>query len=66
MRTHTPSTDPGRLLDAAKRRAEELRNAAMDELFQSAADATRHTLRSARRFAASLARHSRLRAQREA
>jgi hypothetical protein len=54
------------IFDAARRRAEELRGEARDRMFDAAADGVRQALRSAERFSASLARHSRLRARREA
>jgi hypothetical protein len=64
MKTRSSAADSANLFDAAKRRAEELRGEARDRVFDAAADAARQALRSARRFTASLARHSRLRAQR--
>jgi hypothetical protein len=66
MRRHSTVPDSIDLFDAARRRAEELRSEARDRIFDAAADGTRQALRSAHRFAASLARHSRLRAQRSA
>jgi len=63
MRNHSPAPDSVNLFDAARRRAEELRGEARDRIFDAAADSARQALRSAHRFAASLARHSRLRAQ---
>jgi hypothetical protein len=66
MKTRSPATDCADLFDAAKRRAEELRGEARDRVFDAAADTARQALRSAHRFTASLARHSRLRGQRGA
>lgn len=61
---HTPDDrhiDRDRLADLARRQAAQLRAEAIDEFWSTAGDAARRTLRSARRFAASLARHQRLR-----
>jgi hypothetical protein len=66
MKTRSPAEDCADLFDAAKRHAHELRGEARDRAFDAAADAARQALRSAHRFTASLARHSRLRAQRGA
>ncbi|MGZ5787716.1 MAG: hypothetical protein ACXWJM_17525 [Ramlibacter sp.] len=63
MRSHSPALDSINLFDAARRRAEELRGEARDRIFEAAADGARQALRSAHRLTASLARHSRLRAQ---
>lgn len=52
-----------RLTDAARRRAAQLRAEAIDEFWISAGCSAQRALRSARRLAASLARHRRLRAQ---
>jgi hypothetical protein len=65
MQDHSQPTGHD-VFDAAKRRAEELRGEALDRMFDAAADGTRQALRSAQRFSASLARHSRLRSRREA
>jgi hypothetical protein len=51
-----------RLADLARRHAAQLRADAIDDFWSTAGDAARRTLRAARRFAASLARHQRLRA----
>ena len=53
--------DHARLMDAARRHAAQLRADAIDEFWSSAGSATLRALRSARRLAASLARHQRLR-----
>jgi len=66
MRSHSPAPDSIDLFDAARRRADELRGEARDRVFDAAADSARQALRSAHRLAASLSRHSRLRAQRGA
>jgi hypothetical protein len=49
------------LFDAARRRAEELRGEAIDRIFDASAERSRQAMRAARRLAASIARHSRLR-----
>jgi hypothetical protein len=49
-------------VDAAKLRAARLRSEAIDAFWVGGAQAARHALRSAQRFAQSLARHQRLRA----
>lgn len=58
----TAYPDHARLLDLARRHAAQLREEAIAEFWCHAGDAARQALRSARRFAASLARHQRLRA----
>jgi hypothetical protein len=62
MRNHSPAPDNINVFDAARRRAEELRGEARDRIFDAAADSARQALRSTHRFAASLVRHSPLRA----
>lgn len=54
--------DHGRLIDLARRHAAQLRADAIDEFWHGAGSAARRAMRSAARFAASLARHQRLRA----
>ena len=49
------------LMDAAKARAHELRDEALQELWNETGDATRRMVRAANRLAHSLARHMRLR-----
>lgn len=66
MRNRSPFPESIDLLDAARRRAEELRGEARDRIFDAAADSARQALRSTHRFAAGLARHARLRTQQEA
>jgi fructose 1,6-bisphosphatase len=68
MQSHARTTthDGPDIFDAARRRAEELRLEARDRIFDAAADRARQALRPAERFAASLARHARLRAHRVA
>jgi hypothetical protein len=51
------------LLQAAKARANELREQAIDDFFAAAGDGARRALRAANRFAHSLVRHARLRGQ---
>jgi hypothetical protein len=51
------------MIDAAKLRAERLRDEAISEFWRGTGEAARRAERSARRFANSLARHARLRAQ---
>jgi hypothetical protein len=62
MHTATHHSDHARLVDLARRHAAQLRDEAIDEFWCNAGSAARRALRSARRFAASLARHQRLRA----
>ena len=52
-----------RLMETAKHRAAELRSDAIGDFWGGAGEAARRALRSATRFAASLARHSKLRRQ---
>jgi hypothetical protein len=56
----------GRLLDAARRRAAQLRADAIDEFWSGTGGATQRVMRSAGRLAASLARHQRLRTRQRA
>ena len=49
------------LMDSAKSRAEQLRQEAISDFWDRGGEAARQALRSARRFAQSLARHQRLR-----
>lgn len=61
-RTDTQLTrDPGALLEAATCHAYQLRREAIDAFWDGAAAAAARRLRAARRFAARLARHERLR-----
>jgi hypothetical protein len=50
-------------IDAAKLRAERLREEAISEFWSGSGEAARRAQRSARRFASALARHARLRGQ---
>lgn len=59
---HGRITDP-RLLDAAKLRAQQLREEAIADFWSGSGEAARQALRSAQRLAASLARRARLRDQ---
>ena len=62
MNTDSRTADIGRLIDAARMRADELRREAVDEFWLDTGDAARRALRSTNRFAQSLARHARMRA----
>jgi hypothetical protein len=61
MQSQLETSGTADLLDAARRRAEELRGEAIDRIFDASAERARQALRTAGRFAASLVRHSRLR-----
>lgn len=58
--THRRIADP-RLLEAAKLRAQQLRQEAIADFWSGGGEAVRQALRSAQRLAASVARHARLR-----
>ena len=57
------TTEHYALMDAAKARADELRDEAMDAFWDASAEHARQALRAANRFAHSLARHAHLRRQ---
>lgn len=60
VHTHRRIGDP-RLLDAARLRAQQLREEAIADVWSGTGEAAKQALRSAQRLAASLARHARLR-----
>jgi hypothetical protein len=66
MDFHPRHPDTGPAIDAARRRALELRRGAVDEFWIDTEDATRRAWRSTNRLAQSLLRHARLRARQDA
>lgn len=65
MMHSTRPADYARLMDAARRHAEQLRREAIADFWSGAAASTLRSLRSARRLASSLARHAQLRGRQE-
>lgn len=61
MTHHDSSTEYNRLMDSAKARALQLRSEAVEDFWNETGYAARRALRTANRFAHSLARHARLR-----
>jgi hypothetical protein len=60
------ATEYNRLMETAKKRANELQGEAATDFWNGAADAARSAIRSATRLASALARHARQRRQLEA
>jgi hypothetical protein len=61
MNTSHCVPDTSRIIQAARSRAQQLREQAIGEFWSGSADGARQALRSAQRLARSLARHARLR-----